>query len=103
VKKYQEICYSQEVLQQQVFVHTQENPQAFSDNHIARLSAMYEHISAICLQVTVVHYLKMSCEIAVKCNNISNKWRSILDDNYLLFLYVITGNVFSIYKGYQNV
>jgi hypothetical protein len=26
---------------------------------------MYEHISAICLQVTVVHYLKMSCEIAV--------------------------------------
>jgi hypothetical protein len=38
---------------------------AFSNNHIARLSAMYEHISAICLQVTVVHYLKMSCEIVL--------------------------------------
>jgi hypothetical protein len=38
---------------------------AFSDNHIARLNATYEHISAICLPVTVVHYLKMSCEIAV--------------------------------------
>ena len=24
---------------------------------------MYEHISAICLPVTVVHYLRMSCEI----------------------------------------
>ena len=38
---------------------------AFSDNHIARLNAMYEHISAICLPVTVVHYLKMSCKITV--------------------------------------
>jgi hypothetical protein len=36
---------------------------AFIDNHIAGLSAMYEHISAICLPVTVVHYLRMSCEI----------------------------------------
>jgi hypothetical protein len=33
---------------------------AFSDNHIARLNAMYEHISALCLPVTVVHSLKMS-------------------------------------------
>jgi hypothetical protein len=34
-----------------------------SDKHF--FNAMYEHISAICLPVTVVHYLKMSCEIAV--------------------------------------
>ena len=48
-------------------------------------------------------WIVVSEESLVKYNNFSNKWGFILEDNNLLFLYVLTGNVFSIYKCHQNV
>ena len=34
-------------------------------------------------------WIVVSEESLVKCDNLSNKWRSILEDNNLLFLYVL--------------
>jgi hypothetical protein len=43
-------------------------------------------------------WIVASQESLVKCSKLSNKWRSILEDNNLLFLCVLRGNVFSNYK-----